>query len=241
MNTYDNPGRQRVLERIRTALRDTGTPASAEASFSKPAGTDRSVCATRPEEREKPTPVPYRAMFEPVTDALARFQQEAKANLMECLLTADAAASGRELAKVLDSLPAGEIFVHDHPRLRRLLESAVTSRPVRWSSQGAPSEQSQATVTLVEAVIAQTGSILVSAACGGRGASVVAPCHIAVASVSQVVPDLEIALRQATARGILKDNSFACVISGSSRTADIEKILVQGAHGPRRLVVILET
>jgi L-lactate dehydrogenase complex protein LldG len=216
MNTYDNPGRQRVLERIRAALRAPVV------------------------ETEKAVPVPYSAMFGPVTDSLARFQQEAKANLMECLLTADADASGRELARVLDSLPAGEIFVQDHPRLRRLMEIAATSRSVRWSSQGAPSEQSQATITLVEAVIAQTGSILVSAACGGRGASVVAPCHIAVASVSQVLPDLEVALRQASAGGILKDNSFACVISGSSRTADIEKILVQGAHGPRRLIVILE-
>jgi L-lactate dehydrogenase complex protein LldG len=216
MNTYDNPGRQRVLERIRAALR---APAV---------------------ETETIAPVPYSAMFEPVTDALARFQQEAKANLMECLLTSDADASGRELARVLDSLPAGEIFVQDHHRLRRMTEIAQTSRPVRWSSQGGPAEQSEATITLVEAVIAQTGSILVSASCGGRGASVVAPCHIAVASVSQIVPDLEVALRKATAHGILKDNSFACVISGSSRTADIEKILVQGAHGPRRLVVILE-
>jgi L-lactate utilization protein LutC len=240
MNTYDNPGRQRVLERIRAALCGTGTPACAAASFSKPAGTDKSVCATRAAEQEKTATVPYSAMFEPVTDALTRFQQEAKANLMECLLTLDADSSGRELARALDSLPAGEIFVQDHPRLRRLLEIASSTRPLRWSSQGGPSEQSQATITLVEAVIAQTGSILVSASCGGRGASVVAPCHIAVASVSQIVPDLEVALRQATARGILKDNSFACVISGSSRTADIEKILVQGAHGPRRLVVILE-
>jgi L-lactate utilization protein LutC len=241
MNTFDNPGRERILQRIRTALCGTGTPACATGPVSKPAGTDKSVCATPAAlAPEKVTVVPYGAMFEPVTDALARFQQEAKANLMECSLTSDEESSGRQLAAVLDSLPPGEIYVQDHPRLRRLIALSQTARPVRWSSLGAPSEASQATVTLVEAVIAQTGSILVSASCGGRGASVVAPCHIAVASVSQVVPDLAVALSQAAARGILKENSFACVISGSSRTADIEKILVQGAHGPRRLVVIVE-
>ena len=215
MKTFDNPGRERILDRIRTALR-------------------------APVEQPQASVVPYSAMFEPVADPLARFQQEAKANLMEVLLTVDAEASGRELATVLDSLPAGEIFVQDHPRLRQLIADARTSRPIRWSSQGAPGEASQATVTLVEAVIAQTGSILVSASCGGRGASVVAPCHIAVTSVSQIVPDLSVALSQTATKGILMKNSFACVISGSSRTADIEKILVQGAHGPRRLVVILE-
>ena len=215
MKTFDNPGRERILDRIRTALRT-------------------------PVEQPQASAVPYSAMFEPVANPLARFQQEAKANLMEVSLTGGSEASGRELAMVLDSLPAGEIFVQDHPRLRQLIDAARTSRPIRWSSLGAPSEASEATVSLVEAVIAQTGSILVSAACGGRGASVVAPCHIAVASVSEIVPDLSVALRQATTNGILMKNSFACVISGSSRTADIEKILVQGAHGPRRLVVILE-
>jgi L-lactate dehydrogenase complex protein LldG len=80
----------------------------------------------------------------------------------------------------------------------------------------------------------------VSSACGGRGASVVAPCHIVVARASQLVPDLETALGNATEEQRLEKNSFACIISGSSRTADIEKILVQGAHGPIRLVVIVE-
>ena len=69
----------------------------------------------------------------------------------------------------------------------------------------------------------------------------VAPCHIVVGRVSQLVPDLETALRNATAEQRLENNSYACVISGSSRTADIEKILVQGAHGPIRLVVIVDT
>ena len=69
----------------------------------------------------------------------------------------------------------------------------------------------------------------------------VAPTHIVYAFAKQLVPDLATALRNATADGRLDKNSYACVISGSSRTADIEKILVQGAHGPMRLVVIVET
>jgi L-lactate dehydrogenase complex protein LldG len=211
--TY-NPGRDRILERIRAGLREA-----------------------------PPSPgvtVPDDAIFEPVLNARERFEQEAKANLMECLAAADAVASAQNLVQVLDSLPPGEIFVQDDPMLRRLLEAARTARVIRWSSQGAPREVSQATITLARALIAQTGSVFVTAACGGRGASVVAPCHIVFATTDQLVPDLETALVSAAREAVLEKQSFACVISGSSRTADIEKILVQGAHGPRRLVVILQ-
>jgi L-lactate dehydrogenase complex protein LldG len=209
-----NPSREKILERIRSGLRVPVPPPQESPSISE--------------------------IFEPVGDPLERFQQECKANLMECHLAADRAASAQALAAVLESLPAGEIYVQDDPGLRNLVEATKTTRPVNWSSQGAPAESSQATITLADALIAQTGSIFVSASCGGRGASVVAPCHIVIAHASQLVPDLETALRDATADKRLEKNSYACIISGSSRTADIEKILVQGAHGPIRLVVIVE-
>ena len=210
-----NPSREKILERIRSGLR-----------------------VPVPPPQESPA---IAQIFEPVGDPLERFQRECKANLMECRLAGDRAASAQVLAAVLESLPAGEIYVQDDPGLRNLVEAAKTNRPVNWSSQGAPAESSQATITLADALIAQTGSIFVSASCGGRGASVVAPCHIVIAHASQLVPDLETALRDATADRRLEKNSYACIISGSSRTADIEKILVQGAHGPIRLVVIVET
>ena len=217
MKTVENPGRERILERIRAGLRS--------------------------EAFHPPAAIPVGApIFDPVSNAnaLERFQAEAKANLMECFLTANPQESAASLTKALDSLPQGEIFVQDDPLLRRLVHDSRSARTVRWSSMGAPSEASQATLTLAEMLIAQTGSIFVTASCGGRGASVVAPCHIVLAKSSQLVPDLETALREASSRGFLDRNSFACVISGSSRTADIEKILVQGAHGPRRVVVILQ-
>jgi L-lactate dehydrogenase complex protein LldG len=209
-----NPSREAILARIREGLR---TPA--------PPIEDKTFCG---------------AIFEAVENPLKRFQQECKANLMECQLTADATSSAQALAQALESLPPGEVFVQDDLVLRRLISASGSQRQIRWSSQGGPREQSQATVTLADALIAQTGSIFVSASGGGRGASVVAPTHIVYAFAKQLVPDLVTALRDATADGRLEKNSYACVISGSSRTADIEKILVQGAHGPMRLVVIVE-
>lgn len=215
MPATENPSRDRILENIRRGLRSRAVETATSSS--------------------------NQDIFVPVQNPLERFRQECTANLMECLMTADGKTSARQLAQVLASLPEGEIFVQDDPALRRLIQLTSTGRSIRWSSQGGPSEASQATVTLVQALVAQTGSILVTAACGGRSASVVAPCHIVFATVSQLVPDLETALGNAFRQECLADNSFACLISGSSRTADIEKILVQGAHGPRRLVVILQT
>ena len=97
----------------------------------------------------------------------------------------------------------------------------------------------QATITHAEALVALTGSVLVSAACGGRGASVVAPVHIVIATREELVPDLEAAFTLIRQRELPHKNSYLCLITGSSRTADIEKILVMGAHGPRRLIVML--
>jgi L-lactate utilization protein LutC len=211
----ENPSRQRILENIRAGLRIRPWESSAASSKQE--------------------------IFEPVRNPIERFQQECVANLMECLPVPDAESSSAALAKVLKSLPDGEIFVQDAPLLRSLLVRTGTTRAIRWSSEGAPREASQATITLAEALIAQTGSIFVTASCGGRGASVVAPCHIVFGTSAQIVPDLQTVLQSTFKQGTLDRNSYACVISGSSRTADIEKILVQGAHGPTRLVVILQT
>ncbi|HEY3768550.1 MAG TPA: LUD domain-containing protein [Candidatus Angelobacter sp.] len=210
----NNPSREAILARIREGLRTPIVPIEAK-TFDGP-------------------------IFEPIANPLERFEQECKANLMEFHLTADASASAQILRQAFDSLPQGEVFVQDDPALRKMVGAAGTSRQLRWSSEGRPAESAQATVTLAEALVAQTGSIFVTSGCGGRAATVAAPVHIVYATTSQLVPDLVTALRNATVEGKLEKNSYGCMISGSSRTADIEKILVQGAHGPMRLVMILE-
>jgi len=213
MEQAENPSRERILERIRIALRTPAPRHDAKAG---------------------------RQIFPAVTDALERFRQECVANKTECLVTSDFAASRAAIATVLASLPMGEIFVQEAPELHRMAQAWQDGRSVRWSGDGPPSEASQATITLAEALVAETGSVLVSAACGGRGASVVAPVHIVLTRLEQLVPSLKAALAQVCERGAVAKNSYLCLITGSSRTADIEKILVLGAHGPRRLIVVLQ-
>ena len=94
-------------------------------------------------------------------------------------------------------------------------------------------------VTLCEALVARTGSILVSSQQGGgRELNIYPPIHIVVAYTSQVVGEIEEALE-------LVDNkydklpSMVSLTSGPSRTADIEKTLVMGAHGPKELILFL--
>jgi L-lactate dehydrogenase complex protein LldG len=212
MASTDNPSRERILGRIRAAV---ATPAPHHGG---PAGQ----------------------VFTPVTDALDRFQKECVANITECTVSANTAASAAAIANVLASLPPGEIFVQDAPELRALVSAFQDGRLLRWSSEGPPTEASQATITLCEGLVAQTGSVLVSSANGGRQATVIAPVHIVFAKLSQLVPDLEAAFARVYERGIASKNSYVCLITGSSRTADIEKILLMGAHGPRRLIVVLQ-
>lgn len=95
-------------------------------------------------------------------------------------------------------------------------------------------------LTECEALVAQTGSVLVSARnSGGRALSVLPPHHIVLARRSQIVPDLTVALQRAGEKFGDKFPSILSFITGPSRTGDIERILVLGAHGPKKLTILL--
>jgi L-lactate dehydrogenase complex protein LldG len=101
-------------------------------------------------------------------------------------------------------------------------------------------EKASVGITGCDALVAQTGSILLTArSAGGRALSVLPPHHIVIAKTSQVVPDLPGAFDLLYARYGENYPSFTTFITGPSRTGDIERILVLGAHGPRILTVIL--
>ena len=93
-------------------------------------------------------------------------------------------------------------------------------------------------ISSADFLIARTGSILIRAlTAGGRRLSVLPPIHIVIAEEKQMVASLDTALHFLNLNQ--DDWGYATIISGPSRTADIEKQLVLGAHGPKRLIVIL--
>ena len=95
-------------------------------------------------------------------------------------------------------------------------------------------------ITGCEFLIAHTGSVMVSSAQnGGRQMFVYPPIHIVVAKQDQLVEFLENAYSNLTQKYGNKLPSHVALITGPSRTADIEKTLVLGAHGPREFHVFI--
>jgi L-lactate dehydrogenase complex protein LldG len=93
-------------------------------------------------------------------------------------------------------------------------------------------------ITECDALIAQTGSVLVtSRSAGGRAASVLPPHHVVIACRDQLLPDLPAAFDLVKRKYQPNYPSFISLITGPSRTGDIERILVLGAHGPKKLTV----
>jgi L-lactate dehydrogenase complex protein LldG len=107
---------------------------------------------------------------------------------------------------------------------------------------GAPENLNEARlgITRCEALVARSGTIVLSSRLNpGRKIMAWPEIHLVAATSSQLVPDLKQALQNL--RKKYKENypSLITLVTGPSRTADIEKTLVMGAHGPKELYVFL--
>lgn len=95
-------------------------------------------------------------------------------------------------------------------------------------------------ITLCECLIARTGSILVSSRQkSGRRLPVYSNIHVTVAYTSQLVYNLKDAYKLLKKKYETNFPSQVTLITGPSQTADIEKTLVKGAHGPKEIFLFL--
>jgi L-lactate dehydrogenase complex protein LldG len=95
-------------------------------------------------------------------------------------------------------------------------------------------------ITGCENLVARTGTIVMTTAQkSGRTVSVYAPIHVCIAYTNQLVYDIKDALQSLKEKYAGNIPSLVSFATGPSRTADIEKTLVTGVHGPKEVYVFL--
>jgi len=120
------------------------------------------------------------------------------------------------------------------------IQNLLRKYNVSFSSCSEIPETIEVGITGCEFLIAHTGSVMVSSAQeGGRQLFVYPPVHVVIARKNQLVDYLEQAYSGIQKKYGNNLPSQVTLITGPSRTADIEKTLVLGAHGPRELHVFL--
>lgn len=176
-------------------------------------------------------------IYKPVgADALTCFKQELEAISGQCIICQDESDLFHRLAVLMQEKGLPNLFTRDTSIAEklRLHQIAVETDESRFDDM-------QAGVTTCEYLVARTGSaVVVSSGGSGRQMHAYPPIHIILASAGQLVNYLQDALEGIQKSYKHRMPSAVSVITGPSRTADIEKTLVLGAHGPKELIIFVE-
>jgi L-lactate dehydrogenase complex protein LldG len=190
---------------------------------------------------EKPVPVPFTAneaygnVYKPNTEDLDILFAEQFSKLLGkfvyCVSEAEMAMHLTALAKIQQW---NNIYCRE-AELKYLLHSNGFS-----NFEYPQLNTCDAAITSCEALIARTGSLLMSSGQqSGRSTSVYAPVHICIARTNQLVYDIKDGLQLVQKKYGSNMPSLITLATGPSRTADIEKTLVVGVHGPKEVYLFL--
>ena len=185
----------------------------------------------------------YRDYPEADNDLAACFGKQLEALSGEFYRVPDEKAAADQLLQLRASTEKGGIMAHGDPLIESVFShlnglADLTREPDATDISSEEFARFQIGVTAADFLAARTGSIFLRThTAGGRRLSALPPFHIVLAKSSQIVPSIDAVFpRLEKQEG---EWSYGVFITGPSRTADIEKILVLGAHGPKRLAVIL--
>lgn len=186
------------------------------------------------------------------TDLVQRFAEEVTAVGGQALVVADVALARQKLAELLTQAEAQSVVCWQHELLdRAAVRELLADKQVEWLDaerlpELPPAEQRKRLlacdvgITSCEAAIAETGTLMMWSRLGReRLASLIAPVHIAIIERRQIVPDLIDAFNLLGKRGVEAMPSNVTLITGPSKTGDIELQLTTGVHGPGVWQVII--
>lgn len=201
--------------------------------------------AAPPEAVDAPDLDAYYALpAAPVGDArVERFIAQARGWRAEVIVTDDAGWT-RVLADVLVAKGVRRLLAGRGTTISAGLSGAGLAVELCWYEQSMETFKDtlfgtiDAGITTTCGGIAETGSLIVwPDANEPRTLSLVPPLHIAVLRASTLYATWYAALQAQRWAEQLPTN--ALLVTGPSKTADIQRLLVYGAHGPKELVILL--
>jgi L-lactate utilization protein LutC len=185
-------------------------------------------------------------------DPPLRLAEEIRAVGGQAHLVIDRDAARTLLAQLLEQHSVRSALCWQHPVLDRLgLSELLSERGITSLSHATlgdlnlPEQRrtmlaADAGISSVSFAVAETGTLALASAPGQeRLASLAPPVHIAVVEADQVVPDLFDLFERIAAEGNERMASNWALITGPSKTGDIELTLTTGVHGPGTWHVII--
>ncbi len=185
-------------------------------------------------------------------DLCEHFAAEVNAVGGEANIVRDHAAALAAVQLLLSKYQARAAFcwedaVLDRVGIDTLLHEAGIARcsltslaPLDRAAQRATVLAADIGITSCTLAIAETGTLVMCAQPDQpRMASLVPPVHVALVEETQIVPDLFDAFAQLQTDGVQNLPSNLVLITGPSKTGDIELQLTTGVHGPKYWHVIV--
>ena len=170
----------------------------------------------------------------------------------EVYLVDDLAGAREVVQRLCAEIEAKSALCWQHELLERLgLSELLSSAGIQLVDHAVLSGQNEITrratllaadvgITSCEFALAETGSLVMWSRPGReRAASLLPPLHIAIIERSQILPDLYDAIARLQALGFDGLPSNAVLITGPSKTGDMELELTTGVHGPGRWCVVV--
>lgn len=194
-------------------------------------------------DRGEPVPLPEEHELARViagdTDIVVEFAARVEQAKMTPYRVADEAALPDQVVEILRSVQAASAIVPDDGLpAREAIIDRLRQEGIRLfdpDDREAPFG-ADASITGVTAAIAESASMCLTSGGGRRRlVSLAVPCHIGIVRAEQIVPDL----LDWAARRPADPPANETLVSGPSKTADIELILVMGVHGPKIEHVII--
>ncbi len=202
----------------------------------------RNALADRPDAPLPPVPKVWPCTNPDVKTMTDRFVAELSAVQGECVRCQSIDMAREKLQAMLEELGATTLAAADRPAVEELV--GPLGEMVQWPSDDwTPESMGQLPVSVVSAeyLLADTGTSMVTCETAQqRLLCYIPPVCVVLAKADQLREHLPAAWQEIRTRAAEPDLRGEFVfITGPSRTADIEKILILGVHGPKRLIVLL--